>query len=214
MPSLLNVSNDSKPDEFSLKDIEVFVDSEEQNWFKRAHVGKCFVLEDIRSSLNGLEKYEILTRQELLPTRRGLPGWSGSKDQQNKTNKFLSLFRVMHVIVNSKKDKGKELKEHILKDIVPRGFDVRIEEIQKKHQEAIKGKDTVIALINDDLQGTDDKIQAIKYENVALQAQKDVYQVELQKCQDTITHLKTRYVPHWRNRSKGLHCTETHNICK
>ena len=31
MPSLLNVSNDSKPDEFSLKDIEVFVDSEEQN---------------------------------------------------------------------------------------------------------------------------------------------------------------------------------------
>ena len=63
MPSLLNVSNDSKPDEFSLKDIEVFVDSEEQNCFKRAHVGKCLVLEDIRSSLSGLEKYEILTRQ-------------------------------------------------------------------------------------------------------------------------------------------------------
>ena len=120
----------------------------------------------------------------------------------------------MHVIVNSKKDKGKALKEHILKDIVPRGFDVRIEEIQKKHQDAIKGKDTVIALINDDLQGTDDQIQAIKYENVALQAQKDVHQVELQKCQDTITHLKTRYVPHVRNPGKGLHCTETHNICK
>ena len=57
----------------------------------------------------------------------------------------------MHVIVNSKKDKGKALKEHILKDIVPLGFDVRIEEIQEKHQETIEGKDTVIALINDDL---------------------------------------------------------------
>ena len=35
--SLLGVSNDasSKSEEFSLKDIEAFVD---QNWFKRAHV--------------------------------------------------------------------------------------------------------------------------------------------------------------------------------
>ena len=177
-------------------------------------MGKCLGLEDIRTSLNDLEKCEILTRQELIPTRRGTPGWSGSKDQQNKTDKFLSFFRFMHVFVNSKRDKGKALKEHILKDTVPRGFDVRIEETQEKHQEAIEGKDTVIALINDDLQSPDDQIQAIKYENVALQAQTDVYQVELQKCQDTITHLKTRYVPHVRNPGKGLHCTETHNICK
>ena len=40
MSSLLNVSNaSSKPEEFSLKDIEVLVDCEEQNWFKRAHIG-------------------------------------------------------------------------------------------------------------------------------------------------------------------------------
>ena len=56
--------------------------------------------------------------------------------------------------------------------------------------------------MHDDLQGRDDQIQAIKYENVALQAQKDVYQAELQKCQDTITHLKIRYVPHVRNPGK------------
>ena len=36
---MLNVSNDSgKPGEFSPKDIEVFVDSKEQNWFQTAHV--------------------------------------------------------------------------------------------------------------------------------------------------------------------------------
>ena len=41
MSSLFNVSNaNSKPKEFSLKGTEVFVDSEERNWFKRAHV-KC-----------------------------------------------------------------------------------------------------------------------------------------------------------------------------
>ena len=39
----------------------------------------------------------------------------------------------MNVIVNSKQDKGKALKEHILKDIEPRGFDAQIEEIQEKH---------------------------------------------------------------------------------
>ena len=68
---LLNASNDSNKSEgFSLKDIKVLVDSEEQNWFKRAHVGKVLGIEDIRTSLNDLEKCEILTRQELIPTRR------------------------------------------------------------------------------------------------------------------------------------------------
>ena len=37
---------------------------------------------------------------------------------------------------------------------------------------------------------------------MALQAQRDVYRAELQKFQDTITHLKTRYVPHARNPGK------------
>ena len=47
----------------------------------------------------------------------------------------------MYVIANSKKDKGKALKDHILKNIVPRGFDARIEEIKGKHQQAIEEKD-------------------------------------------------------------------------
>ena len=50
-------------------------------------------------------------------------------------------------------------------------------------------------MLNDDLQNRE-------YENVALQAQKDVYEDQLQKCQDTIMHLKTRYVPHARNPGK------------
>ena len=135
MSSLLNVSNDSsKPQEFSLKNIEVFVDrQQEQNWFKRAHVGKFLGIEDIRISLNALEKCEILTRQELVPTRRDTLVWPGSKDQQNQADKFLSFFGVMHVIVNSQKDKSKALRKHILKDIALRGFDARIEEIQEKH---------------------------------------------------------------------------------
>ena len=81
MSSLLSVSNgSSKSEEFSLKDIEVFVDSEEQNWFKRAHMGKFLGIENIRTSLNDLENCEMLTRQELVPTRRSTLGWPGPKD--------------------------------------------------------------------------------------------------------------------------------------
>ena len=49
--------------------------------------------------------------------------------------------------------------------------------------------------MNDDLQGHDNQIQAIKYENVVLQVQRDVYEDQLQKCQDIVTHLNTRHVP-------------------
>ena len=42
----------------------------------------------------------------------------------------------------------------------------------RKLASTIEGKDAVIVLMNDDLQGRDDQVQAIKY--VGLQAQKDV----------------------------------------
>ena len=71
--------------------------------------------------MNDLEKCEMLTRKELVLTRHSTLPCAGLKDQQNKTDKFLSFFGVMYVIVNYGKDKGKALKEHILKDILSRG---------------------------------------------------------------------------------------------
>ena len=56
--------------------------------------------------------------------------------------------------------------------------------------------------MNDDLQDRDNQIQAIKYDNVALQAQRDVYKYQLQKCQNIITHPKTRHVPHAKDPGK------------
>ena len=56
MSSLLNVSNGSnKPEEFSLNDIEVIVDSEGENWFKRAHAGKFLGLAKVLMSVKGLD---------------------------------------------------------------------------------------------------------------------------------------------------------------
>ena len=64
---------------------------------------------------------------------------------------FVLLTGALYVTVNSKKDKGKALNKHIMKHIVPRRFDAKIEKIQEKHQQDIEGKDAAIALLNDGL---------------------------------------------------------------
>ena len=46
---------------------------------------------------------------------------------------FISLTGTLYVIVNPQKSKDNTLKEHVLKDIVLRGFDTRIVEIQEEH---------------------------------------------------------------------------------
>ena len=127
---MLNICNaNSKPKEFTIKDVEKIKDSHQQNWFKRVHVGKCLGLKHTDTSVEGLDKCEMLTRNDINATPHDTGSWSGPKDHQNKTEKLLSVFGVMYVIIKSQKDKGKALKKHILKDIVLRGFDAKIEEI-------------------------------------------------------------------------------------
>ena len=96
----------------------------------------------------------------------------------------------MYVNVNSKKDKGKALKDHILKDIAPRRLDARIKEIQEKHQQAIEEKDATIALLNDDLKNRE-------YEKVDL---KD----EIRAKDQQIASLQRRYVGYLSDEDKNM----------
>ena len=57
-------------------------------------------------------------------------------------------------------------------------------------------------MLTNDIQGRDNQMQAIQYENVALQAQRDIYQTQLQRCRDTITHLRESYLDHARDPGK------------
>ena len=160
-------------------------------------------LTKILMSAKGLDTQEMPQRDNIRAMVNQPYPWPRRKDEQNKTDKLLSVFGVMHVLVKSKKDKGKALKKHILKDIVSRGFDVKFEEIPEKHQQTIEEKDTVLALLSDDLQDRDNQIQATQYKNVALEALRDMYKEQLQKCQDIITHLKKRYVLQANNQAKA-----------
>ena len=202
LSSLLNVSNASnESEEFSLNDIEVVVDGKEQNWFKRAHLGKFLGIRNIRRSMTKLPNEEQKTRV-FLQSEGGVHIMNTPREDAQYHDIFTSLTGTLYVVVNSGKDKGKALKKHILKDIAPRGFDARIEEFQEKHQQAIEEKDAAIALLNDDLKNHDNQIQDIQCENVALQAQRDVYKDQLQKCHDINTHLRTCHVPHGKDPGK------------
>lgn len=91
--------------------------------------------------------------------------------------------------MNSRKEKGKTIKEHIIKDILHCGFDAIIEEIQEEHQETI--------------QEWESRIQATQYENIALQAQRNVCQAQLQSYQDQLHDLLiSRHVPCANDTSK------------
>ena len=80
----------------------------------------------------------------------------------------------MHVIINSRKERGKELKEFILKDIIPRGLNEKIKQLQEDHQLAITDRDN--------------KIKAIQYEI----REKDH---QIAQCENTIQDLIERHVP-------------------
>ena len=75
-----------------------------------------------------------------------------------------------------------------MKDILPRGFDARMEEIQKKHQQAIEKKDATISLFNDDLKNRE-------YENVGLQG-------EIRAKDQQIAALQRRYVGYLSDEDK------------
>ena len=70
MSSVMNVSNNAsrKPEEFSLKDIEV--DSKKQNWFKRAHIRQYLGIACIVTSTAKLSEEDI--RSWTFPKAKGV----------------------------------------------------------------------------------------------------------------------------------------------
>ena len=70
------------------------------------------------------------------------------------------------------------------------------DKMKEEHRQAIKEMEAALALLNDDLTELDCRIQKLEFDNVALQAQRDVYESQLQKCQDRIQDLmQNRHVP-------------------
>ena len=165
-------------------------------------VGQCLVSKDVYEAI-GYEKEDgVKAMQRLVPEKYKTRLGNARVDLEVVENSVYTQPNTLLLkepglycfLLRCKRNKAEPSMEYVVETVLP--GEVR------KLASVIKEKDAALALLSDDLQGSDSRIQAIQYENVTLQAQKDVYQAELQKCQDTITHLKTRYVPHARDPGK------------
>ena len=105
------------------------------------------------------------------------------KDSQNY-NIYTNEEGMYELLFSSQQKKAKDFRRHCCNVLFPHVCHQFTNKMKEDHQQAIEEKDTTIALLTDDLEDCNNQIQAIRYENVALQAQKDMYQAELQKFQD------------------------------
>ena len=101
---------------------------------------------------------------------------------------------LYYFLLKCKMDEAEPFIEWVVETILPQEV--------RKLASAIEEKNAALALLNDVLRDRENQIQAIQYENGALQSQRDVYQTQLQKCQNIIIHLRTRYIDHVRDSSK------------
>ena len=75
---------------------------------------------------------------------------------------------MYELVFGSKQPKAKEFRKHCCNVMFPHVRRQLTNNMKKDHQQAIKEKDTALAFLTDDLQGRDNQIQAIQYENVVL----------------------------------------------
>ena len=104
-------------------------------------------------------------------------------------NKFLSVTSTFFVIVNSGKDKDEALKEYILKNLIPRGFNARIAEIKEEyHQPTAQLKQAIKDCAN--------RTQALQYDNVGLKG-------KIRAKDHEIAFLERRYLGYLTNEDKS-----------
>ena len=116
------------------------------------------------------------------------------KDSQ-KHDIYISEEGMYEIVFSSQQPKAKDFRRHCCNVLFPHVQQQLTNKMKEDHQQAIEEKDATVALLDDDLKNCE-------HDNVVLQAQRDVYKDQLQKCQDIITHLKTRHVPHAKDPGK------------
>ena len=148
-------------------------------------------------------------------TAAGKPaGWA--KDSQ-KYHIYINEEGMYEVLFSSRQPKAKDLRRHCRNVLFPHVRQQLGDKLHAIEIEDLTGRFQALGFTNEEhqqeilrlnedhqqaIEEKDNQVQVIQYENVALQAQRDVYQAELQRCKNTITHLRTRYVDHARDPGK------------
>ena len=154
-------------------------------------VGQYLVSKDVYESIGYEKEDEVKVIQRLVPKKYKIQFGNTQADLEGVDNCVHTQPNIILLkepglycfLLRCKRDEAEPFIEWVVETVLPRE--------DRKLASTIEEKDAVVALMNDDLQDRDNQIQAIKYENLTLQARTDVYQAQLQRCQDTITLAKT-----------------------
>ena len=102
MSSVLNVSNGrSRPEKFSVKDIEVLVDKKEQIWFKRAHIARFLGIACIITSTGKLSGEDIRS-WTFLQAKGEIHIMDSPREDAQDHDIFISLTDTLYVTVKIK----------------------------------------------------------------------------------------------------------------
>ena len=115
--------------------------------------------------------------------------------ESRKDHYYINEEEMYEIVFSSQQPKAKDFRRYCCSVLFPHVRQQLTNKMKEEHQQAIEEKDAALAFLNDDLKNCE-------HDNVALQAQRDVYKEQLQKYQDIITHLKKRYVPHAKDPGK------------
>ena len=134
------------------------------------------------------------------------------KDSE-KYDIYINEEGMYELLFSSQQPKAKHFKRHCFNVLFPhvrqepsdKSHAMEIEDLTGRiqaleftnevHRQTIEEKDAALAMLNDDLKNRD-------HYNVALHTQRDVYKDQLQKFEDIIAHLRTRYVDHAKDPGK------------
>ena len=150
--------------------IEILYDEQNQPWFKQVHVGEYISIANMRDATSKLDPEDKKSRAEI---NVGSTDGSYTPPKHAKPHDdFLSVNGVTTILLNSRKPKARKVAAWLIRDIIPRGFNVIITE----KQQTIEDKDNALALLNDELDETQRNCIMLETDNEQLQRQNETLQ--------------------------------------
>ena len=170
---------------FSFNAIELCVVTiNEKSWTRAGEVhrvleyGKATKAADIVKHLCSTENYAHKYQLSEFISETNFMDWP--KDSR-KDVYYINEEGMYEIVFSIQQPKAKDFRRHCCNVLFLHVRQQLTNKMKEDHHQAIEEKDAALALLNDDLKNRE-------HDNVALQAQRDVYKDQLQKCQDTIIH--------------------------
>ena len=123
------------------------------------------------------------------PTRSGIRGGG-----ENPHDAFVVLDAALEIVGRSRKPKAVELAKWLTRK--------GVEKVAEEHQKAIDEKDMQIALLDDNLAGSQDLVRQLEYTNTEFQGEIRAKNQEIARRERENAMLRERYVNHCQGRDK------------